>query len=206
MLFHKKQKIIIALFLTYVILNTSASNRFVIFGSPRAGAIVEIDKHAYGLYSGITDIDFATCEIVTVVEEEKEDVTATEEIECIGYAQSDYELLAKVIYRETGNQGKECMLYCGSVILNRVKSNRYPDTIYGVVFQHIGNSYQYSVARNKDRLYNTVPSDTAYEVAKYLLENGSYIPDYVLYQHGNNRAVGGTRVYKRINGEVFSYD
>ena len=73
MLFNKKKKMIIALFLTYVILNTSASNRFVIFGSPRAGAIVEIDKHAYGLYSGITDIDFATCEIVTVVEEEKEE-------------------------------------------------------------------------------------------------------------------------------------
>ena len=88
--------------------------------------------------------------------------SAEDEEEVPLYEHSDYELLAKVIYRETGNQGKECMLYCGSVILNRVKSNRYPDTIYGVVFQHRGNSYQYSVARNKDRLYNTVPSDTAY--------------------------------------------
>lgn len=205
-----EHRLTITLFVICLILGAFALGSTItwelVYGSPRAGAVESFNNAEFGLYAGVTDIDLENC-YVSVIEEDKDEVTSAEDEEEVPlYEHSDYELLAKVIYRETGNQGKECMLYCGSVILNRVKSNRYPNTIYGVVFQHRGNSYQYSVARNKDRLYNTFPSDTAYEVAKYLLEHGSYIPDYVLYQHGNNSAVAGTRVYKRINGEVFSYD
>ena len=200
MLFHKKQKIIIALFLTYVILNTSASNHFTIFGSPRAGAIVEIDKHTYGLYAGITDIDFTTCEIATVVEEEKEDVTATEEIEYLGYTESDYELLAKLIYRETGGQGMECMIACGSVILNRVNSPHYPDTLQEVIFQ----SGQYSVTFDRESFDNTVPSEDAYFVTELVLTCGSQIPSNVMYQ-GQNSDIG-SGVWDIINGEVYCYE
>lgn len=179
----------------------------MVYGNPRAGAIVEINKHTYGLYAGITDIDFTTCEIATVVEEEKEDVTATEEeIVYLGYTESDYELLARLIYRETGGQGIECMIACGSVVLNRVNSENpyYPDTIEEVIFQHRGNSYQYSVVRNKDSFYNTVPSEDAYFVAEMLLTNGSQIPSNVMFQ-GQSRTIG-SGVWRVINGEVYCYE
>lgn len=175
----------------------------MVYGNPRAGAIVEIDKHTYGLYAGITDIDFTTCEIATVVEEEKEDVTATEEeIVYLGYTESDYELLAKLIYRETGGQGIECMIACGSVVLNRVNSDNpyYPDTLEEVIFQ----SGQYSVTFNRDRFYNTVPSEDAYFVAEMLLTNGSQIPSNVMFQ-GQSRTIGSS-VWRVINGEVYCYE
>lgn len=81
-----------------------------------------------------------------------------------------------MIYGENGNGSWKQQLYTGSVVLNRVTSKRYPNTIYDVVFQR----GQY--ACTWDGNYDKAPSERSIEAAKYLLENGSQIPYYVLYQ------------------------
>lgn len=50
-------------------------------------------------------------------------------------AQADRELLASLIFCEAGNQPYEGQVAVGAVVLNRVKSGVYPDTISEVIYQ-----------------------------------------------------------------------
>ena len=155
-----------------------------------------IEAHEkYGLYAGLTDINWDEYEVV--VEEETAETVEESLDEYLGWTNEDYERMAHLVYAEGGSQGYTCMMYIGSVLLNRIESDRYPDSMYECIHQ----KGQYSV---KDYYMNLTPSEEAYYVAEELLTNGSVLPDYVLYQR-YQRAVRGTTEYERVNGEVFSY-
>lgn len=67
------------------------------------------------------------------------------------------------------------MIGVGSVVLNRVASDKFPNTVYEVIHQTSPN-VQYTCNMNQQ------PTKEALEVAEYLLENGSQYPSDVLYQ------------------------
>ena len=50
-------------------------------------------------------------------------------------AQADRELLASLIFCEAGNQPYEGQIAVGAVVMNRVKSGAYPNTISEVIYQ-----------------------------------------------------------------------
>ena len=47
----------------------------------------------------------------------------------------DLTLMAALIYCEAGAEPYEAQLAVGAVVMNRLKSNRYPNTLYGVIYQ-----------------------------------------------------------------------
>ena len=51
------------------------------------------------------------------------------------YVRANQELMASIIYCEAGNQPYEGQVAVGAVIMNRVKSGRYPDSIEAVIYQ-----------------------------------------------------------------------
>ncbi|MBR3163805.1 cell wall hydrolase [Candidatus Saccharibacteria bacterium] len=51
------------------------------------------------------------------------------------FSVDDILLLAAAMELENGCNSDLCLLYTGSVIINRVNSPRFPDTIYGVLHQ-----------------------------------------------------------------------
>ena len=51
------------------------------------------------------------------------------------YVRANQELLASIIYCEAGNQPYEGQVAVGAVIMNRVKSGRYPNSIEEVIYQ-----------------------------------------------------------------------
>ncbi|MCI2049435.1 MAG: cell wall hydrolase [Lachnospiraceae bacterium] len=53
----------------------------------------------------------------------------------VTFADGDRELLAELIYSEAGNQPYEGQLAVGSVVINRVLSGAFPDTVVGVIYQ-----------------------------------------------------------------------
>lgn len=91
--------------------------------------------------------------------------------------QEDVELLAKLIQAESGATwcGDELQLAVGSVVLNRVSSPLYPNSMSDVIYQ----PGQYSTAKS---LKSVTPSDRARTNAEYLLINGSTIDTDYLYQ------------------------
>lgn len=112
------------------------------------------------------------------------------------YDEDDLYILSHLIYGEAGGESDECQLAVGSVVLNRVKSKSFSgNTIEEIVFA----PGQY--ACTWDGNYDKEPDSRAINNARYLLENGSQLPDGVVYQA---QFVQG-EVYAVIDGEYFCY-
>ncbi len=92
------------------------------------------------------------------------------------YTDNDLYVLSHIISAEAGNCSEDMMLSVGSVVLNRVADDRFPDTIEEVVFQ----PGQYSPTWNG--AYYAEPTEGAIEVAKTLLEEGTQIDASVVWQ------------------------
>ncbi len=60
---------------------------------------------------------------------------AWRDISEINFAEGDRYLLANLIYCEAGGEPYEGQLAVGAVVMNRVMSSRYPDTVVGVIYQ-----------------------------------------------------------------------
>lgn len=101
----------------------------------------------------------------------------------------DLYLLARVIYSEAGSDwlDEEFRLCVGEVVLNRVASPEFPDTIQGVVFQ----KGQYTGA-NTVKFANLKPGTDCVNVALKLLQGERRMVPAVVYQSG------------QIQGELFS--
>lgn len=74
--------------------------------------------------------------------------------------------LGRIIEAESGGESKTGKIAVGNVILNRVKSEEYPDTIYGVIFdKKFGTQFQ---PVSNGAIYNT-PSSESLQSAKLAL-------------------------------------
>lgn len=91
----------------------------------------------------------------------------------------DLDLLSRIIYHEAGSDFicNEEQLMVGSVVLNRVASPEFPNTIREVLFQ--AGQYAPTLSPDWD---TTVPNERAVQNAEYLLRNGSIAPENVVYQ------------------------
>lgn len=77
----------------------------------------------------------------------------------------DVTLLAAIIYCEAGGSSYECKLAVASVIMNRVKSSKYPNTLRGVLFQR-GQFPPATNGKLEDRLFSGKVTQSCYKVAK----------------------------------------
>lgn len=120
------------------------------------------------------------------------------EIEYKPYTDEELELLAHLIFAEAGSNwcSDKMQQYTGSVVLNRIASPLFPNTMYDVIYQ----SGQYSVVRSG--AINKEPNERAYEVAKYLLVNGSVLPETVVFQSQHKQGDG---VYEQVQNMYFCY-
>ena len=80
------------------------------------------------------------------------------------YDQEDLYWLSRIIYSESGNQSLAGKIAVGNVVLNRVASKQFPNTVYGVIFQR----NQFSPAGN-GLIYRT-PNAESVVAAKLALE------------------------------------
>lgn len=96
------------------------------------------------------------------------------------YTEEDLDLLARIINAEAGCDWMPDWVQrmVGSVVLNRVNSVHFPNTIRDVIYQpgQYGPVYNGSIHKK--------PSQRVIENARYLLENGSICPPNVTGQTG----------------------
>lgn len=91
------------------------------------------------------------------------------------YSDDDVWYLSRVIQAESGYCQKEMMEGVGSVVLNRVADDRFPDSIPEVIQQ----PGQYSTL---SWLSSQTPTEEVMDVTIDLLENGSKFPPEVVWQ------------------------
>lgn len=74
-------------------------------------------------------------------------------------SKNDMEIMAKIIYSEARGESYKGQVAVGAVVMNRIQSDEFPDTIQGVVFQK--NAF----TAVSDGQYGMKPSRTAYRAA-----------------------------------------
>ena len=114
--------------------------------------------------------------------------------------QDDINLLAEVIYHENWHTDKErkAAYYTGAVVMNRVKSKNWPNTVKDVVYQ----KRQYAVV---PKLFTEKIPDECYQMAKDIYRNGTPdVPANVVYQATFIQGSGDW--IDPINGEHFCFE
>ncbi len=101
-----------------------------------------------------------------------------------GYSSSDVALLARLIYAEARGETYKGQVAVGAVVLNRVRSSSFPNTISGVIYQ------PYAFTCVQDGQINYTPNQTAYQAARDAM-NG-WDPSYgSLYYYNPKVATSG---------------
>lgn len=104
------------------------------------------------------------------------------------------ELLARVVYAESNTETLEGQIAVAQVVLNRVRSESFPDTVSEVIYQE----RQFSTA---PILGSVVPNEANYEAVDAAFET-EVVPYEVLYF---SRGAENDRVWGRIGAHVFCY-
>lgn len=113
----------------------------------------------------------------------------------------DIKLLAEVMYHENWHTDKDhkAAYYTGAVVLNRVMSKDFPNTIKGVLYQT--KPRQYSTT---EMFFTKEIPQECYEMARELLKHGApEVPKTVLYQAMFRQ---GSGVWKKVNTDYFCYE
>jgi len=101
----------------------------------------------------------------------------------INYTSSDVNLLARLITAEAGGTTYNDQVAVGAVVLNRVKSNRFPNSISAVINQHTNGCYQFTPVINGS--INKTAQANAVKAA-YAALSGNDPTNKALYFHSGN--------------------
>ena len=125
-------------------------------------------------------------ELVTMDRAEREDMRNAEPVladedgaedVAVGYSASDLDLLAAIVYAEAGTEDFTGQRLVADVVLNRVHSPAWPNSVSEVVYQ----PYQFSPVLDGglDRAWGNV-TESCYEAARLALQ-GDHINTEVIY-------------------------
>ena len=107
-----------------------------------------------------------------------------------------------------GENHFESQKYITQVILNRLHSDEFPNTIDGVIYQKTARGVpQFSVAYDGS-MNREVRAETLANVYSVLL-HGTNLPEYVLYFYSTevkNNWVNTLPTYDTVEGTVFAYE
>ena len=110
----------------------------------------------------------------------------------------EYDLLARVVTAEAENQGFEAQYLIACVVMNRVASDEFPDSVSEVIWQ----KNQFSSMWN-GRYDRSVTTDSCYEAVQYMVEYGNELPEDVLF-FTSCGYLPGTEPYMQVNDMYFS--
>ena len=121
------------------------------------------------------------------------------------YNSDDLYWLARIIEAEAKGESYNGKVAVGNVILNRVKSKDFPNTVYNVIFEYFGNIPQFSPVQ-EGTIYNT-PSKESINAAKDAI-NGSRPVGDATYFFNPSKAAGSWIVKNKtyistIGGHAF---
>ena len=105
------------------------------------------------------------------------------------YTSSDLYLLAKTIYAEGRGESYTGQVAIGAVIMNRVRSSSFPNSIAGVVYQ------PYAFTAVADGQINLEPNQTAYDAARDAM-NG-WDPTYGCLYYYNPAVATSSWIFNR---------
>ena len=95
-------------------------------------------------------------------------------------------LLGALIYCEAGNQSYEGMVAVGAVVMNRVKSPAYPNTIYSVIYA--SGQFTPAMSGKVARIYNSGPPELCLQAAIAAINGETTVGGATHFRRNNGRA------------------
>lgn len=172
----------------------------VLLGSPRSTAVPNYDRNVDYLSIMLRAAECGDIEAgraAQVCRNEMLDDLGSDEIR-IDF--DDLLLLAKVIQHEAGSErlSAEWRMCVGEVVLNRVASPEFPDSVEEVVYQ----TGQYAGVNSDEFRYLTDPSADCVQTALRLLQGERLLAPWVVFQANFPQ---GSGVYTRFYDKVYGY-
>ena len=157
-------------------------------GETRAGISLHMEQTLHKAL--IAPVQTKEIELTTVAREQIDDTNPN-------ITEEEIELLAKAITAEVGTTDERRAYLTGSVILNRVQSDKFPNSIYEVLHQQ----GQYECVSNGH--INREYTDVAWKIAEQLLTYGvEDVPEDVVYQAEFEQ---GSGVYEQRGNTYFCF-
>ena len=97
---------------------------------------------------------------------------------------SDIEIFAALIECEAGSSNYEGMLAVASVVVNRMKHSRYPDTLYGVIYQP--GQFPPATDGKVDRVLTRGIKDSCLQVAQEALAGKNNVGDCLSFRSASS--------------------
>lgn len=131
---------------------------------------------------------------------EIEPTVVDEEEEPENYTEDDLYYLAAAVCCEAGGENEEIQLLVANVVINRVNSSLYPDTIYDVLTEYgqYGMMWEYGI-EFPDWADEGVKNQ-CYSVARRVLEGERFCPENVLFQAEFEQ---GSGIFKQFGDEYY---
>jgi hypothetical protein len=125
----------------------------------------------------------------------------------MSYSKEDLKLLACLVHAESGNQPYEGKLAVANVVLNRIKSSSYPDSIKSVIYQ----SGQFSVVKSGSLAkqldsynnYDSLSEKLSIDAARSALEGNNNIGDCLYFNRYSDRLKKSHKNSIRIEAHLF---
>lgn len=163
----------------------------------------EAEEKADALQKGLDkkNAEIETLEAQLKAEEElqkKADSGTWRDLSDVSYETSDRKLMANIIFCEAGNQPFEGQVAVGAVIMNRVKSSAFPNTIAGVVYQK-GQFEPVMTGRLALALSRDEATESCYKAADAAMAGQNPIDSCLFFR----TPISGINYKYRISGHIF---
>ncbi len=109
-------------------------------------------------------------------------------------SESDVTMLQRIVQAEAGGEDAIGKILIANVVLNRMQSNRFPDTIKGVVTQHKGSSYQFSPVKS-GRIWSVKISSSTKEAVNKALQGVDYSKGALYFISKDNLSASKAREF-----------
>ena len=149
------------------------------------------------------DLEIEVGEQVPIEEEEVHNIVTLPEYD---FTEDEIYMLTQCVEAEAGKSNIQSQKYVTQVILNRLHSSSYPDTLEGVIYQSNGKVPQFSVAYNGSM--DRVPQPETFNSVYSVIVHGTDMPDYVYFFYADyvtNNWVNSLSKWDTVEGTVFAY-
>ena len=122
----------------------------------------------------------------------------------IALSAEDYEALLRIVQAEAGNEDTKGKILVANVVLNRVADERFPNTVYDVIFQRAGGKAQFSPVASGS-YYKVVVSEDTREAVDRALSGEDYSEGALYFAARRYAGSSQMRWFDECLTKLFSY-
>jgi len=141
-----------------------------------------------------------------IVEVEKKTVEQlTDEPEAFALSSREKELLSRLVEAEAKGETYEGKVAVATVVLNRVESSQFPNTVTDVIYQVVGSAYAFSPVQNGE--INKPASEESKQAVEEALTRNDRLADSIYFYNpdiATDDWIRSRTIVKTIGNHVFA--